>query len=67
MKEEEEEVSIDAAKKVQVSEKDACEVLISIENRKNKVQTSFFYEQLQVSDKEGASNYIGDFYIKTVE
>lgn len=37
MKEEEEEVSIDAAKKVQVSEKDACEVLISIENRKNKV------------------------------
>ena len=37
MKEEEEEVSIDAAKKVQVCEKDACEVLISIENRKNKV------------------------------
>lgn len=37
MKEEEEEVSIDAAKKVQVSEKDTCEVLISIENRKNKV------------------------------
>ncbi|CAM7072031.1 MULTISPECIES: hypothetical protein [Enterobacter] len=33
MKEEEEEVSLDEAKKVQMSEKDAYEVLISIEKR----------------------------------
>ena len=35
MKEEEEELSIDEAKKVQMSEKDAYEVLIAIEKKKS--------------------------------
>lgn len=35
MKEEEEELSIDEAKKIQMSEKDAYEVLIAIEKKKS--------------------------------
>ena len=35
MKEEEEELSIDEAKKVQMSEKDSYEVLIAIEKKKS--------------------------------
>ncbi|MBT0647278.1 hypothetical protein KJJ93_30260, partial [Escherichia coli] len=53
MKEEEEELSIDEAKKVQMSEKDAYEVLIAIEKMKSYIIGLIFNNYLSISNKDG--------------